>query len=450
MRRATWTLASLACLAVAACPAPSDVTPIIHVDPRAAQRLNWLAKLSASSEPAQPAVARVHVMKEGEQLGGPNAVGRPGDLVLENAEVVFVVDQLGSSAGFAESGGNLVDAADAHQRKDELGQMFSYFGTFPRQGVYETLSTGGDVDGAAWIEAKGRELYEPKLAVTTRYTLHGPDRALLVETTVENTGDVPIALPSLGDAVQWGAAEKVAPGKPRGFKGAASGPYVGGVGRFVSYALTSTEGAVESISGSSWTDTAQRRDIKLGPRDKTDYARVFIVGERPDTSSLVGELTLAAGKPVGSLTVVTSAMVTGARVQLLAEGATEPMTLASPFTANVPVGRYVVSVPGSPSPASVEVTAGGEAKATLRVDHGRQLLEARVPLGPLAFLGAWLLGWSVGSMAVLAKAANWDRVLSSIAFGGTGVLFAIVMVWTSLRLERRRLLESLSLAERRM
>jgi antitoxin (DNA-binding transcriptional repressor) of toxin-antitoxin stability system len=370
MRRALFTLA---CLGAVACPAPADITPIIHVDPRAAQRLNWLAKLSASAEPAAAAVARVHVMKEGEQLGGPNAVGRPGDFVLENAEVVFVVDQLGSSAGFAESGGNLVDAADAHARKDELGQMFTFFGTFPRQGVYETITTGGDVDGTAWIEAKGKELYEPALVVTTRYTLHGPDRALLVETTVENTGDTLVTLPALGDAVQWGAAEKVAPGKPRGFKGPASGPYLGGVGRFVSYALTSTEGAVESVSGSSWSDTTQRKDVKLGPHGRTAYARVFIVGERADTSSLVGELALAAGKPVGSLRVATSPMATGVKLQLLADGATEAMTLAAPFTGNVPVGKYTVSAPGAAAQAKVDVTAEGEAKATLAVDPPAQL-----------------------------------------------------------------------------
>jgi hypothetical protein len=370
MRRA---ILPLACLLVAACPAPGDITPIIHVDPRAAQRLDWLGKAAPTAEPNAPAVARVHVMKPGEQLGGPNAVGRPGDLLLENAEVVFVIDQLGSSAGFAESGGNLVDAADAKARKDELGQVFSYFGTFPRQGVYETLSSGAETDGRAWVEARGKELYEAKLTVTTRYTLQGPDRAVLIETTLENTGDTPLALPSLGDAVQWGGAERVAPGKPRGFKGSASGAYVGGVGRLVSYAITSTEGALESTSGSSWTDTAQRRDVKLAPHETVDYARVFIVGERADTSSLVGELALAAGQPVGSLRVVPSAVATGASVQLLADGSTEPMTLASPFTANIPLGRYTVSMPGAAASSKIEVTAKGEARVPLAVDPPSEL-----------------------------------------------------------------------------
>jgi hypothetical protein len=169
MRRAL--VVVLLAAGLAACPAPADVTPIIHVDPRAAGRLDWLGKPAGSSgDAAQPRPARVHVMKDGEQLGGPNAIGRPGDLLLENDEVAFVVDQLGSSSGFAETGGNLVDAADARARKDELGQLFAYFGTFPRQGVYDTVTSGTDSDGSAWIEARGKELYEPRLAVATRYT----------------------------------------------------------------------------------------------------------------------------------------------------------------------------------------------------------------------------------------------------------------------------------------
>ena len=76
-------------------------------------------------------------------------------------------------------------------------------------------------------------------------------------------------------------------GKPTGFKGPSSGPYVGAVGRFASYAVTTTEGAIEAISGSGWTDTAQRKAIHLSPHEKAAYARVLVVGERADTSSVV-------------------------------------------------------------------------------------------------------------------------------------------------------------------
>jgi hypothetical protein len=351
MRRA---LLCIVGLGVAACPAPSDLTPLIHVDPHAAARLDWLASHRAAKDAPKVVPARVHVMKDGEQLGGPNAVGRPGDLLLENDEVVFVIDQLGSSAGFAESGGNLVDAADAHARKDELGQMFTYFGTFPRQGVYDTLASGTGADGSAWAEAKGRELYEARLAVTTRYTLHAPDRALLLETTIENLGDAPVELPSVGDAIQWGGAEKIAPGKARGFKGPSSGPYVGGVGRFTSYAVTSTEGDVEAVSGGSWTDTAVRKNTKLAPREKLAYARIFVVGERADTSSLVAELAMAAGQPVGAVKLDVHPGLPHTVIHLTPEGGSEGLTLGEPFEGMLPVGRYTIA----PLVAATRAAAG--------------------------------------------------------------------------------------------
>jgi hypothetical protein len=365
------------CLAAAACPTPRDVTPQIRVVPGAAGRWAKLLQPGAGGpEQASARPARVHVMKEGEQLGGPNAIGRPGDLMLENDQVVFVIDQLGSGAGFAESGGNVVDAADARVRKDELGQMVTYFGTFPRQGVYDALSSGVSGDGSAWVEARGRELHASQLVVTTRYTLHPPDRALFIETNLENTGDAPVELLSIGDAIQWGGAEKTAPGKPRGFNGSTSGPYLGGIGRFTSYAITSTEGTIQGTSGGFWTDTAQREGLKLARGQKTSYARVFLVGERPDSSSLVGELAMAAGEPVGELHAAlpaASALPMGAVLGLVAEGSQEKLTLAAPFVAKLPVGRYrIAPTPGiatsAQRPGPIDIRAGQEQDVDVPVD----------------------------------------------------------------------------------
>jgi hypothetical protein len=366
----------LACVAAAACPAPADVTPEIHVDPRAAQRVNLLAAPAAAPAEGKSRQARVHWMKDGEQLGGPNAIGRPGDLVLENDEVVFVIDQLGSGTGFAESGGNIADAADARIRKDELGQMFTFFGAFPRQGVYETLTSGIAGDGSAWVEAKGRELHESKLTVTTRYTLRPSDRALLIETALENQGNVVVELASVGDAIEWGGAEKVAPGRHRGFSGASSGPYIGGVGRYTSYAVTSTEGAIDGTSGGFWTNTAQRKAVRVAPGGKTSYARIFVVGERPDTSSLVGELAMAAGQAVGDLHVRpsrASSLPTGVLITLLVDASKEELTLAPPFVARLPVGRYwAAPIPRLANAATwlgpIDVKSEGESEVDVPVE----------------------------------------------------------------------------------
>lgn len=301
--RAAWLVGAWAIALGFGCRPPADATPQIRVVPGAAARWSQMFAAAVPDAGMAPKPARVHVMREGEELGGPNAIGRPGDWILENDEVAFVVDRLGASAGFAESGGNLVDAVDATLRKDELGQVFTYFGVFPRQAVYDALATGTAPDGSAWIDVRGRELYEPGLVVATRYTLRAPDRALLVETTVTNTGTAPVTVPSFGDAIQWGGAEKVAPGKPTGFKGPSSGPYVGGVGRFVSYAITSTDGSIDAVSGGSWSDTTVQGAQTLEPGGATKYARVLLVGERPDSSSLVAELMKASGQSVAPIAV---------------------------------------------------------------------------------------------------------------------------------------------------
>jgi hypothetical protein len=377
-------LCAVLLLGLAACPASTDNTPLVHVIPGKAGV--WGAIFAPAGEDASaPRAARAHVMQNGEQLAGPNAIGRPGDILLENDQVVFVVDQLGSSSGFAESGGNVVDAADAKLRKDELGQLFTYFGTFPRQGVYDALETGASADASAWVQVKGHELREPHLDVTTRYTLHADGRALLLETTLKNTGSERIDLASVGDAIEWGGAEKVAPGKPRGFDGTSSGPYVGGVGRFVSYACTSVDGSIEALSGASWTDTSVRKGVTLAPGEQTKYARVFVVGERPDTSSLVSELTLAAG--AGSLGRVDIALAEGAsgppvlvpaeaRVAVSLPGGSEVMTIhacgdTSRLEADLPPGRWALSYLGGggrAGKAAVEVEIKPSVGASARLE----------------------------------------------------------------------------------
>lgn len=242
-------------------------------------------------------------MRAGEVLGGPNVTGKPGDWVLENDEVVFVIDALGGGGGFAESGGNLVDAADAKVRLDELGQLFTCFGSFPRQGVYTAIDAHPGEGGAAVVVARGHELLDANIAVVTEYTLAPGDRALLLRTTLTNEGKVETKPLGLGDAVQWGGAEKFAPGHAVGFKGPSKGPFVGGLGRFVSYGLTSTEGEIAAQNGGSWTDTEQKLGVTIEPGKSVTYERVFVVGERPDAASVLAELTKSSGGAVGGISV---------------------------------------------------------------------------------------------------------------------------------------------------
>lgn len=378
-RRGRGTTRALALAVVFACGPHEETTPLIHVSPNAAKRMDWIHGTGSGAPPA-----RVHVMRAGEELGGPNATGRPGDYLVENGEVAFVIDQLGTNAGagFAVGGGNLVDAADARARKDELGQLMTYFGRFPRQGVYEAIDTGVLADGSAYVEAKGHELSDPKVAVRTRYTLHPNDRALLIETTLENRGDRASLLLGLGDAIQWGGAEKFAPDRGRGFKGDSHGSFLAGIGRLASYAIASTDGAMNAHSGPAWSDTQQVGRTDLAPGRSVHYARVFLVGPRADVSGIVAELTKTAGGGVGSVKVALAgdagSVATPADADVeIAVGGRAIMDLRADGTGalvgELPPGKYELRYAGGGgrgargAPIAVEVTKDHESSVTLGV-----------------------------------------------------------------------------------
>jgi hypothetical protein len=277
-----------ALLLVAAC-ANEEYTPLIHVTPGAAARIDYLHR-DKTQKPAAGNPARVHALRAGEELVGPGATGRTGDIVLENDEVAFVV-----------SLGNIVDAADAKTRIDELGEVATYFGSPGHKAVYTSHTTGVLEDGTAFDEEHGYDHDETAVVVRTRYTLHKNDRAVLVETTLENTTNHAVALASLGDSIKWGAKRVVS-----------TSAFVGAVGDKTSYALTSAEGAVELDAGGN---TMQQRRVEIPPGKSVGYVRIFLVGPRADSSGLIAELTKAAGGEVGSVTV-----------RLVAEGT--PVTVA--------------------------------------------------------------------------------------------------------------------------
>lgn len=351
-----------------ACPPPADSTP--KAPPPDAG-----ADAAPTAKRAGP--ARVFPLERGKELGGPNATGKPGDWVIENDEVVFVVDGLGGGGGFAESGGNVVDAADAKGRKDELGQLFTYFGTFPRQAVYTAIDAKMEADGTAVVEARGKELYEPAIDVVTQYRLGAGDRALLLRTTLTNGGKTKIAGLGLGDAIQWGGAEKFVPDRPIGFKGPTKGPYVGALGRFVSYAITSTEGSIAALSGAAWTDTEQQRDVALPPGESVTYERVFVVGRRPDVASIVAELLHASGGDVGTVAVALTdasgkAMKAppGAKILLGTDRATGVLSVvtsgaADAIVGEVPPGTWTVAY----APSAGRQSADGQ-KLTIEIKKG--------------------------------------------------------------------------------
>jgi hypothetical protein len=378
-----------------------------------------------------------------DALAGPLAAGRVGDLLIENGEIAVVIDQLGRGSGFAESGGNIVDAADALTRRDELGQMFTYFGVFPRQAVYDALDSGVDPKGTAWIEARGHELYEDHLRVVTRYELTPGQRALLIQTTLVNDKGAPIAALELGDVIQWGSSEKLAIGKEPGFTGDFAGPWIGAAGRSAGYAILdadprATSGLVAK-SGTAWSNLSFARGVTLAPGAQITYARVLVVAPRGDSLGVATEVFyLQGGSPGGLEIALTDAA--GARITppeggrfFLGPVGVDPSRAAPLWlgvtaetaksgknaAAEAPPGKYLVTFKGAGrhelAPIPVTIEAGQAAAIKLAVsDAGALHLVLREPRDGV-------VAPSPGKIQVF-EADSSRRVVPPVLVGSLGVV----------------------------
>lgn len=344
------------------------------------------------------------IAKETDKLKGPQATGALGDYLLENDEVAVVIAQINPGEAKGAGGGSLIDAADAGPRRrlDELGSLSARLGgsMLPR---YESLTTGVDKDGAAWIVVKGREASDEHLTIVTRYALGPADRAVMITTVVENTGPSPVGLLDLGDAVVWGAADVLLPGTEPSATGEIKGPYVAGVGSDVAYLLAPVKDVeVSSLTRGGSSDVVIERDVTLPPGGRAHVDRVFAIAGRGDPVAVATEFFFMQGGSPGGLFVKLvdaggAALVPPPDGRLFLDRkspsgeAREPH--APPSVAwwmravrvaedpsiiggEVPPGRYELRFEGggrrSSPGASIEIKAGEVVKRTLEVSNAVQ------------------------------------------------------------------------------
>ncbi|MDP3275210.1 MAG: CehA/McbA family metallohydrolase [Deltaproteobacteria bacterium] len=207
---------------------------------------------------------------------GPNAVGKVGDWVLDNGVVRAVVDDVQSGGGgFALSGGQLVDLArhtEGRAGPDELGQVFNYLGSFPRQLRYESSTSALSPEGVASVTVRGVDPRTPGLRGETTYRLRPGTAAIELDTTITFDGDSPTEV-GLGDAIQWAGAEHWVPGIGHAVRGEQRFAWIAGVGRGVVYALVA-DGSTGLFgpSGSAWTNPMVRR-VTLARGESARYVR---------------------------------------------------------------------------------------------------------------------------------------------------------------------------------
>jgi hypothetical protein len=339
--------------------------------------------LPVAVNPAQPAArpARAFaVTRATDLLDGAAAEGRVGDFRLDNDAVAVIVSGPGHAFGFAESGGNIIDAAPTAGH-DALGQVYGYLGdTFPRQPIYERVDVVDQGDGAVLV-ARGHDSDDATLAVETEYALPPGARAVRITSTLTNGGKRALEKLAIGDAVDWGRSERFVPRKGLDATGriAVDAGYVAGFGEDAAYAYAVAEGPLDSRNEWEWTDfNAQLVDLPPGASVKV--TRWLVIGSPTDTSlyeSLAALRKARWSRLSGRiLEEATGESLAGARVYFDDREGPVAMTrsTAQGYAVLVPAGDYRVRAEGigRSGPAELEVTVGDTAGASHDVIMSRK------------------------------------------------------------------------------
>jgi hypothetical protein len=179
--------------------------------------------LAACTGSARPHSRAQRIGKLEETIGGPHAIGRVGDFLLENDQVRFIVADKGIGRVNTTFGGTLVDADLQRVTGDDTGNdqlaelLPGFFFTVidptdvcvparalplhcPADGSSEPLMDGSDGNPAAiMVRGTGGDLFEmvallntglvqpAQLELTQLYTLKPGDRYATIQTTIKNT-----------------------------------------------------------------------------------------------------------------------------------------------------------------------------------------------------------------------------------------------------------------------
>jgi hypothetical protein len=282
---------ALAALTLAACNAP-----VLELPPPKPRGQTPPVGLPLATPPSSAGLGRARVSRIGADappLDGPEADGRAGDFRLENNKVAFVIDGASSAIGFADSGGNLVDAAPlsgcgARACRDSLKQLIGCLDdSFPRQPLYDRVeaATRGP---AALVRASGHDSGDPQLAVETEYVLQPGSNALEITTIVTNHGSKTIAGYQLGDTVEWGRAERFTPG--HGFEQpgrnnqetTTMGRWIAGLADEVSYLyVADAPEGLRGRHGPAWSSLSLSK-ADLAPGATARIHRFVVVGSSGD------------------------------------------------------------------------------------------------------------------------------------------------------------------------
>lgn len=362
-----------------------------------------------------------------ERPPGMNALGAPGDLLLQNDRLTVVIDALEAPHFLAPTGGNVLDLVPRGATRtsdDELNYVFTATGILPGDAVrYTRMSVDDRSPTYVAVIARGHLDGRPKTTVVTRYELRPCEPGLRIRTELFHGEREPETF-FLSDAFYWGGREVApfVPGVGRGFvhpdldlleldRSFADSPFLA--------ARPEREGAAayaevacgkKTLAGFQSTSISAMgipRAITM-PGDGLAFERFLLVGEGPGLSH-VADLALEA------------------REKLHGEKTREIRgRIVHPSGAAIDPGEHPSLLVYSPGAGAEGDTISARAPWSEVVPERDGTFHVRAPAGGALRIEAHALGRALPVRADVAAGAT-DVTVADIPFPEVGVLDARIV-----------------------
>ncbi len=259
------------------------------------------------------ATEAVVITSSSQLLAGPEAVGQVGDILLANDEISMVINAVNHPHSYANTGGNIVDAALTSDLYDAFGQLYTYLDDdWPHQANYSSVTVvdDGSSGNPAQVRAQGVDSSTSSLAIVTDYFLADGATEVTILTTLTNNGGFAMNAFEVGDATEWENGEAFAPGYGFNISGTTYEPWIAAANGSLSYGYFGTGAQMWGPNGNGWADI-NILSTNISPGSQVSFTRYFQVGNG-GVASTTSRAHFRAGLTVGTVSGTVTRNDTGA------------------------------------------------------------------------------------------------------------------------------------------
>jgi len=228
--------------------------------------------------------------------GGDEASAQPGDFLIANDHVGFIVGGAEHVLGFGV-GGTLLDAARRDGGDDVLAELGLRVGDATLT-VSEVLIAQDGGGGTAVVRVNASVEEAPELQLVTEYSLGDDDEQLHIETTASWGGATTLEDLVLADALSWGSATPWVPGFGEEPPASAPVPWLGGEALEGGAFVLGWEDGVERVASFDEDALVAGESADLSPGGQLGFMRMLSLGEQ--LPAAVERSYASTGAPAGT------------------------------------------------------------------------------------------------------------------------------------------------------